>query len=49
MPEFVVDLKSIIVEAKDCTEAREMVIQLIKESNGADVGIDQVIMLDEEE
>lgn len=49
MPEYVVDLCSIIVNAKDDEEAREEAIRLIRDSCGEDVGIDQVIRMDEEE
>lgn len=47
MPEYVVDLGSIIVEAKDSEEAGEKVRRLIDESNGADVEIDQAVRLDD--
>lgn len=49
MPEYIVDLGSIIVEAKDGAKSKEKVRRLIEESNGADVVIDQAVRLDEEE
>ena len=49
MPEYTVDLCSIDVNAKDKEAARAEAIKLILDSNGRDVGIDQVIRMDTEE
>ena len=49
MPEYIVDLCSIIVNAKDDEAAREKVGKLIIDSGGRDVGVDQAIRMDEEE
>lgn len=49
MPEYIVDLCSIVVNAKDDIAAREKVRELIVDSGGRDVGIDQVIRMDKEE
>lgn len=49
MPEYTVDLSSINVNAKDKEAARAEAIKLILDSNGRDVGIDQVIRMDTEE
>ena len=49
MPEYIVDLCSIVVNAKDDIAAREKVRELIVDSNGEDVKIDQAIKMDEEE
>ena len=49
MPEYVVDLCSIIVNAKDDEVAREKVRKQIVDSGGRDVEIDQVIRMDKEE
>ena len=49
MPEYIVDLCSIVVNAKDDIAAREKVRELIVDSNGEDVKIDQAIRMDEEE
>lgn len=46
MPEFVVDLGSIIVDAEDDTKAKEEVRRIIKESCGGDIVIDQAIRID---
>ena len=49
MPEYIVDLCSIIVNAKDDEAAREKARELIVDSEGEDVKIDQVIRMDKEE
>ena len=49
MPEYIVDLCSIAVNAKDDVAAREKVGEQIVDSGGRDVEINQVIRMDKEE
>ena len=48
MPEYSVDLGSIIIDAKDSEEARELVRKLIVDNEGKDVQIDQAIEMEKE-
>ena len=48
MPEYSVDLGSIIIDAKDGEEARELVRKLIVDSGGRDVVIDQAVEMENE-